>query len=278
MKTVEVEPGLWADMDHEWGVWWRRAENCQQHGPFEARGHVFRATDLSERPTRWSTKCPKCGEEEELKRKRLKREQQEQARLQATIDRAGIPRNFQEASMDNYIASNDGQRKALEIARNFAHDFPKAFKSGRSLLLLGNVGNGKTHLAVAIAYEVMQQGYSAIITTTADMLARITSTWGQPEGGAEREALIQQHAHVPLLIIDELGGMKCRGREREILYRILATRHAAMLPTVFTGNLTRDELPEYIGAQIVSRLRESASTVVGFDWEDYRPIKARMAA
>jgi len=47
---------------------------------------------------------------------------------------------------------------------------PELVAEGRSLVLLGEPGRGKTHLAIAVAYKAIQNGYDARFTTAAQML------------------------------------------------------------------------------------------------------------
>ena len=191
------------------------------------------------------------------------------------IVRAGIPPRFDEATLATYVATTPGQKHALDAAKHYAADFGATWERGESLLLLGNVGNGKTHLAVGIAREAMEQNAEAIFTTTTGMISAVKATWGN--SGESESKIIRRFASVDLLVLDEVGSIKCSGREREILFTILGGRHNAVLPTIFTGNLTISELPSYLGDQIVSRLRESGSQSVIFDWNDYRPIKGKQA-
>jgi DNA replication protein DnaC len=256
-------------------TYYRRADNCDKHGPFENVGCIPGLHDPERKPSKWIG-CPKCSEERDAERKRWQREEEMRKRLDARIARCGIPGRYREATLASYVATKAGQRHALEVAMGYAADF-KARERGQSLLLLGNIGTGKTHLAIGIAREAMTQAAEAIFTTAADMIGRVKATWGQ-RGGESEAQVIQRFASVDLLVLDEVGSIKCVGREREILLAILGSRHNAVLPTIFTANLTVDELPSYLSDQIVSRLRESASQMVVFDWADYRPLKGKAMA
>ena len=47
---------------------------------------------------------------------------------------------------------------------------PDFVTEGRSLILLGKPGRGKTHLAVAIAYQALQNGFDALYTTATEVV------------------------------------------------------------------------------------------------------------
>lgn len=276
--TIKTEPGVRADVD-DFGTSYFRDDHCDKHGPFENRAYVLNRPIATGQPLRWIG-CRQCNAEREAERKaereRREREERERRWLADRIARACIPHRLRDATLATYVAMNPGQRHALEVAKGYTDDFRTTWEHGQSLLLLGNVGTGKTHIAVGIAREAMEQGFSAAFTTAADMLGKVKATWGQRGGDSEAQ-VIERFASIALLIIDEVGSIKCSGREREILFAILNSRHNEELPTVFTANLKPDELPGYLGDQIVSRLRESGSQSVIFGWNDYRPIKGKQA-
>ncbi|WGV21984.1 hypothetical protein QIY50_07230 [Pseudomonas putida] len=68
---------------------------------------------------------------------------------------AGITPRFAGATFENYLAEKEPQHRALAKCRAYAEQFPANFRAGRSLLLTGNVGCGKTHLASAIVRTVV---------------------------------------------------------------------------------------------------------------------------
>jgi DNA replication protein DnaC len=272
--TMKTETGVRIEVD-DLATHYRRDDNCEQHGAYENMACLPGAYKPELEP-RWIG-CPTCRDERDTQRKRRENEERERERLAERIARAGIPPRFGEATLASYVATNPGQQYAQEAAKSYAADFRLTWARGESLLLLGSVGNGKTHLAVGIAREAMEQGASAIFTTLNAMIGKVKETWGQHDGESQAKA-IQRFASVDLLVVDEVGSLKCSGREWGILLAILGGRYNAMLPTIFTGNLEPAELPGYLSDQVVSRLREVGTKSVRFNWEDYRPTKAKALA
>lgn len=79
------------------------------------------------------------------------------------LSRAAIPPRFADRRLSNYQPTCPETAKTLQVvAQQYADSFGQAIKTGRSLIFIGNVRAGKTHLAVGIAHEVMQQDYSAL--------------------------------------------------------------------------------------------------------------------
>ncbi|EQD56002.1 DNA replication protein dnaC, partial [mine drainage metagenome] len=67
----------------------------------------------------------------------------------------------------------------------------------------GNTGTGKTHLACAIANELLRQGKSALFVRAYEVLRTIRDTW---KGGEKTElAVIREFVAPDLLILDEVG-------------------------------------------------------------------------
>src|SRR5690606_22107003 len=114
----------------------------------------------------------------------------------------------------------------LEVAKGYTDDFKATWERGESLLLLGGIGTGKTHLAVGIALKAIEQNAEAILITLSAMIGKVKATWGQRGSDSKtQEEVIDRFACVDLLVIDEVGSIKCVGREQEVLFAILGARH-----------------------------------------------------
>ena len=54
---------------------------------------------------------------------------------------------------------------------------PDFVTEGRSLILAGKPGRGKTHLAIAIAYRAIQNGFDAFFTTAAALIDDLSAAF-----------------------------------------------------------------------------------------------------
>jgi len=103
---------------------------------------------------------------------------------------------------------------------------------GRSLILYGRSGRGKTHLAVAVAYRAIQNGFEAFFTTAA---ALIDDRSRASRDGRFRE-VVQRYARVHVLVIDEVGYLHYGPDAANVLCRLVNDRHLAGRPMIFTTN------------------------------------------
>ncbi|MBM9968268.1 ATP-binding protein, partial [Pseudomonas aeruginosa] len=154
----------------------------------------------------------------------------------------------------------------------YADDFASNWKVGRSLMLLGTMGTGKTHLACAIIQQVLRTeglaGATARYITAPDLILGVKDTFGR-KGKSESE--VYESLHAPdLLVIDELGAQGGTEYELGLLHEVIDRRYREMRPTVVVSNMSAQEVAKYIGDRAVDRLRENGGKAVGFTWGSAR--------
>lgn len=246
---------------------------CEKHGEYDSHHIVFGKMD------RWSG-CPTCSEElrleEQAREFEANRKAAAQYRLEKRIGYAGMPPRFANKHFDSYRAETDQQKKYLENCQQYAHDFPQHLKSGDGLMLLGNPGTGKTHLAVATLNHVIQHhGEAGLYTTAARMFRRIKDTYKSSEE-TESQA-IQAFASPALLVLDEVGVSFGSDSELNYLFDIMNERYEQCLPTIIVSNVQPGDLGQWVGDRVVDRLRECSKLMV-FNWESARRELGRGAA
>jgi DNA replication protein DnaC len=104
---------------------------------------------------------------------------------------------------------------------------------GRSLILSGKTGRGKTHLAVAIAYRAIQNGFHALFTTCAALIDDLSAAASHK--GRFREALAR-YVSPDVLVIDEVGYLSYGPDAANVLFHVVNGRHVEKRPMVFTTN------------------------------------------
>lgn len=142
----------------------------------------------------------------------------------------------------------DQQSASLQIAHNQAAHF--AQNPTGWLLFMGTYGCGKTHLAAAIANEVLQRGQAVLFLTVPDLLDWLRFSYSSPEATFEQR--FEEIRNMNLLILDDLGTQNATPWSEEKLYQILNYRYVHRLPTVITSNQSLEE----IEGRIRSRLKD----------------------
>ena len=104
--------------------------------------------------------------------------------------------------------------------------------AGRSLILQGKTGRGKTHLAVAIGYRAIQNGFETLFTTAAELIEDLSNA--STRGQLQESLTTYTHPHV--LIIDEVGYLTYGQDAANVLFHVVNNRHLRKRPMIFTTN------------------------------------------
>lgn len=190
--------------------------------------------------------------------------------LNGALFATGISPRFRACTLDNYRTPLRAQALALDACRAYVDQFAENLTAGRCLLLLGNFGNGKTHLGCAILKAVVERfNATALYVPAADIIAALKSSFARDAEHSETD-IMAELAAVDLLLLDEIGAQGGTEFERQSLHQIIDARYRNQLPSIVTSNLPSKELAAYIGDRALDRLRENGGQAVSFDWESAR--------
>ena len=225
----------------------RAFATCEKHGKYPA---VYLDTDGSSKPINGKL-CPFCHAVE-LFRKEMKT--------------ALIPTRFVEKSLDNFTVKDAWQAQAKAKVKNYIDNLEQFADQGRSLIFLGNVGTGKTHLAVSLLKAFLQKGGSGVFLSVSDLILDIRDSWGK---GSVKEK-IELYASADILVLDEVGVQAGTENERQILFSIINRRYNEVKPTVLISNLNIDAFKDFVGKRIFDRLKENGGDLIAFTGNSYR--------
>lgn len=132
-----------------------------------------------------------------------------------------------------------------------------------NVILLGGVGVGKTHLAIALAHTACLQGKTALFTSAVDIVNVLAAA--QATGGIKREmARLMKPA---LLVIDELGYLPIDKFGADGLFQVISQRYERG-SMVVTTNKSFKQWPEIFNndstltSALLDRLLHHAESVV----------------
>ena len=119
------------------------------------------------------------------------------------------------------------------------------------LLIKGDSGTGKTHLAAAIANHWQQNGGEVMLVSAPDLLDYLRRTFN-PNSNISFDAQFQQVKEAPMLILDDLGAVDHnKAWVREKLIQIIKYRYVRKLPTVITTTTNIEELDPQIATRLI---------------------------
>jgi len=133
------------------------------------------------------------------------------------------------------------------------------------LVVIGGYGCGKTHLAAAIANQVIERGLPVLFVVVPDLLDHLRASFG-PNSPVSYDERFNQVRNAPLLILDDLGTQSSTAWAQEKLFQILNHRYNARLPTVITSNHSLEEIDVRIRSRMVDPSLVAILTIIAPDY------------
>lgn len=171
-----------------------------------------------------------------------------------------LPNRFWEASIDKV---NDGPH--LRYIKRYLSRIDKVRARGYIAMLWGENGVGKTAIASLLLKEARRRGYTGLFLTMQEyMVAYHAHTMFD-----DTHTIESRCKTVDFLVIDDLGKEAVNQSEKRtgsvvmarVFEELMRYRHARLLPTIITANITPEEFREQYTTSLLSLLKEDAISI-----------------
>lgn len=163
----------------------------------------------------------------------------------------GLPPETWRMTFDSFdlAAASLTLRRAHREAQALVGAAPKL----AGLLLWGNAGTGKTHLAYAAANHCRERAWPFLFRRVPDLMSQLRSAI-KAERRNDPDALsaddvIRLYAGEMLLVLDDLGAHQDTEYAAAVLYDVIDARYRKRLPTIITTNLRPDQIDPRIASR-----------------------------
>lgn len=212
--------------------------------------------------------CSECEEEADARRR-------ESDFIKSCHDGIGLSERLNLMTFISYIPSGEKEKRAKKSCEDYADGVITGDPGG--MILLGGVGTGKTHLAIAICKKVCDSKRTAHLTSVPKIIRHIRSSWS--DNATDRwgcklseDDVIKSYSDYTLLVIDEIGVQYGTPAEKISISEVINERYNRMRPTVLIGNVKLSEAEEFLGVRVVDRVKDEGLVLI-FDWESHRKMK-----
>ena len=182
---------------------------------------------------------------------------------------SAIPRKYRGVSFDRAPVTSLSP-DVVRPVRAFVRDIEANLAAGRGLWFMGDVGTGKTTLAMLVSKAVIDAGRAVAIYSVPHLLAEIRDTYDRDPGERSYMDFFNRLVAVDLLHLEDLGTEKRTDWVLEQLYSLINERYEQQRSIMVTTNLSVPDLEDQIGARTVSRIVEMCGDPLPLFGEDRR--------
>jgi DNA replication protein DnaC len=205
---------------------------------------------------------------------------------------ARIPQRYEHCSFESFEfglragGEDEVLLNAQYMATKFVDNYPVT-TGGRGMICTGDIGVGKTHLAISILRAlIIDRGARGLFCDYRDLLKQIQNSYNPQVATTEME-LLRPVFDAEVLVLDELGATKPTEWVSDMVAHILNTRYLDRRTTIITTNFPNqpvggghnpadDTLADRISERIRSRLNEMCQTVDIKGVQDFRKTAGSM--
>ncbi|MGL5330009.1 MAG: ATP-binding protein [Peptostreptococcaceae bacterium] len=169
------------------------------------------------------------------------------------LDKSGISEEFRRKTFKNYnysynIQTIEAFTKATNYVKEFKHKLPSR---NNSIIFLGQVGSGKTHLSLSIANSLINKNIGVIYMPYRETIIKLKQNILDSE---YYNKAINRYKNAKVLLIDDLFKGNVTGSDINIMFEIINHRYFNNLPIIISSEkYVNDllEIDEAIGSRII---------------------------
>lgn len=168
---------------------------------------------------------------------------------QELISLANIPKRYLDKNFDNY-------EELTEAHKIFKYQIQHNYNKKQNLILAGNTGTGKTHLAIALLKKLIME-HDLNSSNQIKKLGYYAKYYNLANLKIESYKLFNEIINCNYLIIDEFGTNDTDFKEK-VLFEIIDRRYDNYLSTVLITNATVKEFKNRLSDMVYSRIKQNA--------------------
>lgn len=190
---------------------------------------------------------------------------------------SNIPNALFDKTFDTFENKYYEDKKDIEAKVSELQSFIKALdkRQANNFILTGDVGRGKTHLALACANFALELGYSVYYATASELIDEIRINKYSDERNFSAKEIFKKYLSPDLLIIDDLGTETASDFTLTQLTRLIEERNLTGKPWIVTLNYSINSLEKRYDSRFVDRLLENTRTFQIKGDESIRLLKRR---
>lgn len=171
-------------------------------------------------------------------------------KLARVFGAAQIPEEYAACDLASYAAIPGSDVAAARALREIEQGEPC------SLYLWGEVGRGKTGLAVALGRAWLERGHALLFVTSIELLDRLRATFNRRDDeDASTDEVMGAAQDAAVLILDDIGREVATPWVAERVFSLVNYRQMRHRPTIYTSNKSLEAVGQHFDAAIASRIK-----------------------
>ena len=172
---------------------------------------------------------------------------------ESILKHSGISKEFSKKTFDNFDYSRNAFAVNIyTLAKCYANSFKDIEKERcNSIMFMGQVGAGKSHLSLAIANELMEDGVGVVYMSYREVITRLKQNIMDE---VYYHRVMGKYKNARVLLIDDLFKGKVTESDINIMFELLNFRYFNKLPVIVSCEMDVDRIlsvDEAIGSRLV---------------------------